>query len=202
MRVDLAIDCSAVDSSSWAVPFAVELTLEETSARAVRALWARLAKTGVRFMADSGAAPHVTLGVWDELDVAPATAAAAALAKATAPLPLTFTDVRTFGDEVAYLAPVRSVRLAALQRRAQAAIGPFGRGAWPNYAPAAWIPHCTLAMELPPGRIADVLTLAATLTLPILTRGDHLSIVEFRPVRERYSYPLTGRGRRYGRAGC
>src|SRR2546421_9542968 len=102
--------------------FAVELALDRESAGPVRALWRRMADAGIRFMADSRADPHVSLAIWDSLDVERAIVEVAALAPATAPVPVTFTEVRAFGTEVVYLAPAPSARLVDLQLRVQARI--------------------------------------------------------------------------------
>jgi hypothetical protein len=73
--------------------FAIELALDAASAAPVRALWRRLAEAGARFMADSGADPHVSLVIWDDLDVERASAEIAALARETALVPVAFTRV-------------------------------------------------------------------------------------------------------------
>ena len=174
------------------MPFAVELTLERETARPVRRMWRRLAKAGMRYMTDSRADPHVTLGVWDGLAVDRCVDVIATLARETAPLPLTFTAVRTFGAGVIFLAPERSRRLTALQARVWAEVDPLAVGAWPNYGAGAWIPHCTLAMELGAVDVEAALAIANTIPLPLVGFGDRLSIVEFRPVRERYTFPLAG----------
>ena len=175
------------------MPFAVELTLDRETARPVRRTWRRLAKAGVRFMSDSGADPHVTLGVWDSLVIDRCVEVVAALARVTAPLPLSFTAVRTFGTGVIFLAPTPSRRLAALQARVWGGIDAFAVGAWPNYTAGQWVPHCTLAMELGTVDVEAALAIANTFALPLHGHGDRLSIVEFRPVRERHTFPLTGR---------
>jgi 2'-5' RNA ligase len=178
------------------VPFAIELALDAASAAPVRALWQTLAESGVRFMADSGADPHVSLVIWEDLDVERAAAEVTALAAETAPSEVTFTAVRAFGAEVVYLALAPSAALAALQRRVDSRLAGLGRARWPHYAPAAWIPHCTLAMDLgplTPVTAASALALAKRLPLPLAGRLERMAVVEFRPVRERFSRPLTGR---------
>ena len=171
--------------------FAIELALDAESAAPVRTLWRRLAEAGARFMADSGADPHVSLVIWEGLDVERASAELAALAAETAPLPVAFTDVSAFGAEVVYLALAPSTRLVELQTRLDARLARLGRGRWPHYAPQAWVPHCTLAMELGSVSAAVALALCRELTLPLEARLDRIGIVEFRPVRERFSRPLT-----------
>ena len=175
------------------MPFAIELALDEASAAPVRAVWRRLADVGIRFMAESGADPHVSLVIWDGLDVERAAAEVTTLAANTMPLDVTFTDVRAFGAEVVYLVVAESAALAALQRRVDARLAMLGRDRWPHYAPAAWIPHCTLAMDLGSATAVTALGVAGSLTLPLAGRLERMAIVEFRPVRERFSRPLTGR---------
>src|SRR5207248_1627857 len=140
-----------------------------------------------RFMAESGADPHLSLVIWERLDVARATPEVAALAAATAPVELSFTRVAAFGAEVVYLAPAPSARLADLQARVRARVAPCAEGTWPHYEPAAWVPHCTLAMDLGSIGAATALALASGLALPLEARLTRMAIVEFRPVRERFS---------------
>jgi 2'-5' RNA ligase len=172
--------------------FAIELALDVTSASPVRALWQRLAEAGIRFMADSGAEPHVSLVIWDGLDVERAAAEVGALACETAPVPVSFTHLAAFGAEVVYLALAPSAPLADLQARVDARLAPLGRARWPHYAPEAWIPHCTLAMDLGSVTAATARGLASELPLPLPARLDRVAVVEFRPVRERFARPLTG----------
>ena len=48
-------------------------------------------------------------------------------------------------------------------------------------------------MDLGSATAAAALALAATLALPLHGRLERMAIVEFRPVRERFSRPFTGR---------
>jgi 2'-5' RNA ligase len=173
--------------------FAVELALDRESAGPVRALWRRMAEAGIPFIAESGTDPHVSLAIWDRLSIEHAIAEVTVLAPATPPVPVTFTEVRAFGAEVVYLACEPSARLAELQRVVQARFAPLGDGPWEHYQPAAWVPHCTLAMDLGPVTAATARAVAATLPLPLSGRLDRMAVVQFRPVRERYSQPLSGR---------
>jgi 2'-5' RNA ligase len=172
--------------------FAIELALDATSAAPVRALWRRLAEAGIRFMADAGAEPHVSLVIWEQLDVERAAGEVAALAREAAPVDVVFTGVSAFGTEVVYLAAAPSPRLAALQAHVDARLAPLAGRRWSHYAPAAWVPHCTLAMDLGVVSAATALTLASALTTPVAARLDRVAIVEFRPVREHFARPLTG----------
>ena len=52
------------------MPFALELALDHDSAKVVRTAWRALAAAGFPLMADLGANPHVSLGIWDDIDIA------------------------------------------------------------------------------------------------------------------------------------
>lgn len=78
------------------VPFAVELALDDASAAVVREVWRALAHAGFAFMADSGASPHVSLAIWDEIAPAPMVSALNALAAETPPVPIVFSRVEVF----------------------------------------------------------------------------------------------------------
>ena len=50
--------------------FAIELYLEETSANLIRAMWQKFAAGGITSsILDNGCQPHVTLGVFEDLEV-------------------------------------------------------------------------------------------------------------------------------------
>jgi len=173
------------------MPFAVELALDPDAAAAVRDTWQALARAGIDYMATCGARPHVSLGIWEEMDVPAAADALRAFARAMAPLPVTFERVARFPGGVVYLAPRFDARLVAVQARLHAALTD-GRGGWPHYQPGVWIPHCTMAMDYPPRLEAVAGTIAESTRLPLQARLGEIGIVQFRPVRTRFTHPLGG----------
>ncbi|MBI2204611.1 MAG: 2'-5' RNA ligase family protein [Candidatus Rokubacteria bacterium] len=165
------------------MPYAVELDLDPASGALVRQLWRALADVGVTWMEESGATPHVSLAIWDRIDHRAFDAELARLAADTRPMPITFDAVGTFPAGAVFLRPVPDPALVDLQRRCHARLSPFAAEPWTYYLPHAWIPHCTLAMDVPPDRMAEVLAVARRAPLPIAGRLEAVGIVEFRPVR-------------------
>ena len=174
------------------MPYALELALDTESAAFVRSLWQRMADAGFPFMAESGAHPHVSLAIWDDVDRSRMEDAVGDFAAETPRLDVVLSAVATFPSTgVVYLAVHADERLRVAQRRCHEALAAHGRGAWADYAPGAWIPHCTLAMDVDDA-LARLVAVADTAPLPRLGRLERAELVEFRPVRHLMAVPLAG----------
>jgi hypothetical protein len=97
------------------MPFALELTLDHLAAARVRELWGQLATAGFTFPAESGANPHVSLGIWDRIDHPGMEHAIMSFAMVTPPVDVVFVCVASFTDSgVVFLAPHVDPRLLAV----------------------------------------------------------------------------------------
>lgn len=172
------------------MPYAVELDLDHASGALVRQLWRALASVGVTSMAESGATPHVSLAIWERIEPRTFDAELARLAAETRPMPITFDAIGTFPAGAVFLRPVADPALIDLQRRCHARLSPFAGEPWDYYLPQSWVPHCTLAMEVPPERMHEALAVAGRAPLPIVGRLEAVGVVEFRPVRLLARHPL------------
>jgi 2'-5' RNA ligase len=175
------------------MPYALELALDDRAARAVRRAWEELADAGITYMVRSGARPHVSLGVWDTIDRVAFEAELARFAVETMPVPITLATVGRFSADVVYLAPIVTAGLIELHADAHRRFAPHGAAPWQHYAPGAWVPHCTLALDLTGQQLETALRIAGRTPLPLESRLVEVGIIEFRPVR-----PLASRalGRR------
>jgi len=83
------------------MPFAIELYLDHSSAQSVRDLWTALSRKGISSsLLNSGAKPHLTLGVYEYLDFAGVAADLAIFAKRMAPLDLTLSSFGAFTSAI------------------------------------------------------------------------------------------------------
>lgn len=175
------------------MPYAVELALEPASAAIVRRAWQDLADAGIGHVAGSGARPHVSLGIWNTLDLGAAEAELRRFAAETAPVRITLASVGLFPGVAVFLAPTVTAELlslhAAFHRRFEGA----GQGAWAHYRHGIWVPHCTLATDLEPDQFGTALSIAARVPLPLESRLVEVGIVEFRPVKQLTTCALGGR---------
>jgi 2'-5' RNA ligase len=175
------------------MPYAIELVLDPETAAVVQRAWRELADAGIEYMAASGARPHVSLGIWETLDHEAAEAELKRFAAETPPVSLTLASVGLFPGVAVFLAPTVTAELLELHAGFHRRFGPLGRAPWDHYRPGIWVPHCTLAMELAPGRFSDALAIAARTPLPLEARLIEVGIVEFRPVKELMTCPLRAR---------
>ena len=175
------------------MPYAFELALDPASAAVVRRVWRDLDGAGIGYMARSGASPHVSLGIWETIDREGAQAELARFAPQTPPIELTLASVGLFPRVAVFLAPVVTAELLELHACFHRRFEHLGRALWEHYRPGAWVPHCTLAMELAADRFGEALAIAGRVPLPLAARLIEIGIVEFRPVKELVSCPLGGR---------
>jgi 2'-5' RNA ligase superfamily len=175
------------------MPYALELALDDQSAAVVRALWRRAADVGFPFMAESGANPHVSIAIWDEIDRSAMAEAIGRFAGATPVVDVVFPTMGSFPTTgVVFLALAENPRLLDVHARCHRALPALGRGAWPHYAPGVWIPHCTLAMDLGDA-VERIHAMLQPAPLPLRGRLERAELVEFRPVRHLMAAPLGSR---------
>lgn len=122
--------------------------------------------------------PHITLGIFGDIDVPPAMTALDEFAACFPALPLTFASLGIFllDPPVLFAAPVVTSRLlephAWLHRRLDGiALRPD-----PAYLPGYWVPHCTIAAELPLDALPDVVTLASQLPMPLTGQASGICL--------------------------
>ena len=178
------------------MPHAIELFFDDTSDLRIRGLWDRLADLGATYMRDSGARPHLTLAVCDNIDFPAARHLLDRFAETVAGFPLAFSAIGIFPGEnpVVFLAPKVTPELLKLHAQFHAELAALTPNLWPHYAPAQWMPHCTLAMDLPREQFAQLPALSDAAALPITVEVVSLGIVEFRPVKLLHSAGLAGGG--------
>ncbi len=173
------------------MPYAVELALDDEAAGIVRALWREIAAAGAPSMADSGANPHVSLMIWDDIEREAMLSALTRFGAETPAIDVVFPRVETFPSSgVVFLAPVADAGLLDAHARCHRTFAGLGRGAWPHYDHGAWAPHCTLAMDLET-EMDRIVSVAQRAPLPLRGRLVRVELVEFRPVRRLAFAPLA-----------
>lgn len=175
--------------------YAVELTLDPVSTEAVRTLWHALTERGVNpTLPQLNAQPHISLAVYETLDPAAMGDELAAFAGELAPIDTVFSAVGTFptNEGVVYLAPVVTAELLAIHARFHARMEQLGLRSNAYYRPGHWVPHCTIALEIPPADIPTAIALARASNVfgPISLTA--VELIEFRPVQIIYRIPLQG----------
>jgi len=162
--------------------YAVSLLFNLEMADAISARWQRLADAGLsRSMLDLGYQPHVTLAVFDRLNVDAAAASLDGIFKDAARLDATLNGITTFGagSGVCYAALAPSSDLIRLHA---GVLGALGETCRPHYQAGRWTPHCTLALNLSDAEMDRATDLLEPDWQPLAGAFEIADLVEFVPV--------------------
>jgi 2'-5' RNA ligase len=160
--------------------YAVLLLLREGKSQAIRQLFATTGSVLERI----GVSPHVSLAVFEDVNVAKLTAIVKAFAASTSPLTIHFSSVGLFpgSQNVVFLAPVVTSSLLSIHKALHLQLAAEGLSCDPYYRPDAWVPHCAITVDEP---LANSLETISQIHKRNLMGGyeiDQVDIVKFRPV--------------------
>jgi 2'-5' RNA ligase len=161
---------------------AITLLLDEASEGQVRALWKALDDAGVPSLARHGHGrhqPHVTLVVFDEGDPEAVAAGAVAAQVGRSSIGVRYAGHGVFNATrcVVHLPVTTSAELRAAHAAMMEVLARSGATCRAHYAPAQWLPHVTLAMDVPPAQAGAASALLAARTLPTEARATRLALV-------------------------
>lgn len=180
--------------------YAVELYFDPALENQVLKAWNVLARRQISTqLIEMAARPHLTLLSVPTLDPLRLHAALRSLAARLDPLPLTLSSVGAFPSSssssssdagVLFLAPTPSAALLHLHSQLCEALRKEGVEAPEEFRPDSWVPHCSVAQDVPRSRIADAFCILRDLKLPVSGYVMDIGLVEFSPVQEIFSFPL------------
>lgn len=186
------------------MPFSIELFFDPKSSMAVHQQGELLEKAKVpAIFSTLGAAPHVSLAVFEQYNPERLHALLKKLASSFSPIPFSLSSLGTFpGKEgVLFLAPVVNAPLLEIHAWLHRALSKVVEGSWIYYHPGQWVPHCTLCIHLTVRKLAKGFDLMRRKNFTVKGRYSHLALVETQPVRIKpirliYSIPLSGNHRK------
>jgi len=164
------------------VPHAIELYLDPVSETFVRRIWDDLLWAGLPSLAAYGThahRPHVSLSVCGRA-VGNEAARGVSEALGESAVPIELSGVGTFpgGRGVVFLAVAVDEALIRVHRGVDDALRRAGIVPWDYYAPGRWVPHCTLAMGMPPERLGEAMAIALRGGLPLSARAIDVAVVD------------------------
>ena len=175
------------------MPHAIEMSFGPVSEEKVRDIWRELARRGVSsYMRDCGARPHISLAVFDELDPEDAERKLSAFAAEVSPFPVLLSNLGVFSGDlsVLFLGPVVSAELIGAHRKVHELFARDRPSEWEHYLEEKWIPHCTLALDLSREMVPRAVESCMAVHLPIEATVTEIGLIEFRPVKELFSFNL------------
>ena len=169
--------------------FAVTLRVSESDAAPLLALQDEAADFS-SYLRELGSSPHVTLAIYDDVEMPEIRAAAAQLFDRAVAVELAFEAVRWFEGPylTLYAAPAPSRDLDELGRKLHRLIAP--ERCHLHYRPGCFIPHCTLATKIGAERREDVIAFARQKRIGFRTAFTEGEVVSFPPARIKARWPL------------
>jgi len=170
----------------------IEVFFDAASESRIRELWSQFALFGSPFMRDSGVRPHITLFACDSVDVTAVSSMLDRIAATTSAFQVSLASFGLFPAPlpVAFLAAKVTWDFLELHRRLFVECSALATGCNPLYSPEQWIPHCTLAPELPPQHLQLALGACRDFGLPFPCLVSEIGLVEYWPCRQLYAKPL------------
>jgi 2'-5' RNA ligase len=162
------------------MPYAVSLLLDDEGGACIREHWSALAEAGIsRSMLEIGYPPHITLRVYEDLDVGSAVNSLQQSFESRACIPVVLDQLNVFTDTgVLYAGSYEASHLFDAYARTEN----LGEKCQPHYMEAHWTPHCTLATGLSPIQISMGKALLARTWQPLTTRLAVVELVRFAPI--------------------
>ncbi len=175
-------------------PLALELFFGSATEQRLASVWSELSALYDR-SADSelGVQPHLTLAVFRESPPTDLVGVGASLAARLSPFDLDLERVDRFpGDEgVVFLAPGPSRELTAAHGRVGALLGKDRELVDPYYRPAAWQPHCTMAINVPEARMNAVISACSSSEALGVATVTQVQVVRYRPATQEWASTLS-----------
>ena len=164
------------------MPHSVSFWFDENTESTIRDIWGELARAGISTQFHNGPyRPHITLSVYEDLDVERFSQALNTYAASKATLPVRFESLGTFAGStgVLYLAPRPSIVLLEAQREISSLLANYGSGvSQPYYKPGLWTPHCSLAVGLEQGMLSKAFDFCQRLNEPIEGAANRIGIIK------------------------
>jgi 2'-5' RNA ligase len=166
--------------------FAVELYLDDRSAHRVRSLRRIVAEAGAgSYVEQGGTAPHVSLAAFDQVHHPRAIAALSRFVESCESLPVSFDSIGAFETPrgVIFLAPARDESLLAAHAELHGFLRSMMLQSSALYVPGRWIPHCTLARDVPADAMDGAVRKAREALAPFDATLLEIGLVELEPAR-------------------
>jgi 2'-5' RNA ligase len=178
------------------MPYSIELNFDKNSNGRIIHVWETLANKSLNSeMVSIGAKPHISLAVLDFISPDELHDDLEIFAKKIRNIPVVFHSVQMFpADEgVMYLAIENSIELNKIHLRLHTLLKEKGYKSNEYYLPGRWIPHCTITMGLTAEKANEVAEICNQMNVFGNAELIEMSLIEFRPVREIYSFSFINK---------
>lgn len=175
--------------------YAIHVFFDQKTDVLVRNIWEELAKNNLEtYMYESGNKPHLTLEIFEDINVEIAQNALINFSESRSSIPISFQQIGLFQSpgKVVFWAPVVTDELLHLHNDVFEIFQFCNSKKSPYYAPGRWTPHCSLAMEIDDQKnIPQIIETCSTLPSPHDAIITKIGLISFRPVNHICIYELN-----------
>lgn len=177
--------------------YAVGLNFNVETDNLILNIWNQLAETRLAdYLQTSGNHPHITLGIFEDLDVEKTKVELELLTNSLAPFPLSFQQIGIFPSPklAVFWGPVVTEKLLKLHSNLHKQLSKFGsQPDFDFYKPGHWIPHCALAMEIEDtSKVLEIVEVCRSLPNPHDIMIEEIGLISIRPIVPIVKYLLLG----------
>ncbi|KAK6155167.1 hypothetical protein DH2020_009415 [Rehmannia glutinosa] len=173
--------------------YAIELYFDPALENQVLKAWNVLARRQISsHLIEIESRPHLTLFSTPFIDIAKLENILRNFAAKQEPLALCLSSIGSFPNDnnVLFLGPTPSLSLLQFHSQLSDAIKKEGIEIGVEHRPDTWIPYCPVAEDVPKTRMVEAFTVLRDLKLPVSGYAMEISLVEYPPVRELFSFTL------------
>lgn len=173
--------------------YAIELYFDPALENQVLKAWNVLARRHISTqLIEIESRPHLTLFSSPSVDISKLESVLKNFASKQEPLSLTFSSIGSLPNDnnVLFLVPTPSLSLLQFHSQLCDAMRKEGIELGDEYRPDRWIPYSPVADEVPRTRMGEAFTVLRDLKLPVSGYGMEISLVEYPPSREHFSFAL------------
>ncbi len=175
------------------MPSDIALFFDDATESKVREMWNSLAKSGVSsYMIDTGARPHVSLAIWEQIRDGNIERDLAAFARENTPIDISLVGIGVFPTPagVVFLIPAITCELTDLHIRFHERFASAGTSPFEHYLPGRWLPHCSLAQRMSPEKTPAALDVCRKFEFPITGKLVQIGHTKFPPTEHVYTANL------------
>ena len=169
-----------MDKRKTTVGYAVELYFKSGESETIH----RLFKTTNSILADIDAKPHISLAVFDEVDIPRLCVILHEFAARLEPLTIRFSYIGLFPgtENIVFLAPVVTESLISAHAMLHRYLADADMKCHSYYLPGAWVPHCTITAEELLAQATETIQKIHSAQVLGEYHFDSIHLVKFRPV--------------------
>ncbi|KAL6518856.1 hypothetical protein OROHE_017609 [Orobanche hederae] len=173
--------------------YAIELYFDPALENQVLKSWNVLARRQISTqLIEIESRPHLTLFSSPFVDITKLESILRNFSPKQEPLALSLSSIGSFPSEnnVLFLCPTPSLSLLQFHSQLCDAMKKEGIEIGEEYRPDKWIPYCSVAEDVPKAHLVDAFNVLRDLKLPISGYAMEISLIEYPPVRELFSFTL------------